>query len=244
MFVYTTGKRKLRRGCHTLKGVDSPSGSGPERLSSGHRRPPRAYVASSERERLREAMVRVAAEKGYAATTVAEVAEAAGVPASTFDELFEDKESCFLEAFGAVNDVVVAHASAAYVADGDAPWPERIAAALRAMVQLLAAEPDITRLTMVEGGAAGEAVRRLYGEALDRFTPFLEEGREYTEQKDLPADTARFAVGAGTAMIFDEIRAGRGAELEQVLPDLVFAVLMPYLGPEAAEREMRRVAAA
>ena len=26
-----------------------------------------------------------------------------------------------------------------------------------------------------------------------------------------------------------------------VMPDLVFAVLMPYLGPEAAEDEMRRV---
>ena len=43
-------------------------------------------------------------------------------------------------------------------------------------------------------------------------------------------------------MIFDEIRAGRGAELERILPDLVFAVLMPYLGPEAAKAEMRRVA--
>ena len=29
----------------------------------------------------------------------------------------------------------------------------------------------------------------------------------------------------------------------RILPDLVFAVLMPYLGPEAAEDEMRRVAA-
>ena len=42
-------------------------------------------------------------------------------------------------------------------------------------------------------------------------------------------------------MIFDEVRAGRGPELKRILPDLVFAVLMPYLGPEAAEDEMRRV---
>jgi hypothetical protein len=44
-------------------------------------------------------------------------------------------------------------------------------------------------------------------------------------------------------MIFDEVRGGRGGELEKILPDLVFAVLMPYLGPAAAEAEMRRVAA-
>lgn len=223
--------------------VDSTSGSGPERLASGRHGLPRAYVASSQRERLREAMVRVAAEKGYAATTITEVVEAAGVSTATFYELFDDKESCFLEAFGAVNDVVVAHVSAAYLAADGEPWPRRIAAALRAMVELLSAEADIARLTMVEGTAAGDSARRVYGEALARFAPFLEDGREYAGQKHLPADTARFAIGAGTSMIFDEIRAGRGADLEQILPDLVFAVLMPYLGPEAAEAEMRRVAA-
>ncbi len=58
----------------------------------------------------------------------------------------------------------------------------------------------------------------------------------------LPPDTARFAIGGASAMIFDEIRAGRAPDLVRILPDLVFAVLMPYLGPEAAEEEMRRVA--
>jgi AcrR family transcriptional regulator len=188
-------------------------------------------------------MVRVAAERGYAASTVDEVAEVAGVSSATFYELFEDKEACFLEAFGAVNDVVVAHVSAAYVAAESAPWPERIAAALRALVELLADEADIARLTMIEAGAAGEQARERYEESLARFIPFLEEGREFSEQKDLPPDTARFAIGAATSMIFDEIRAGRGDELEKLLPDLVFAVLMPYLGPDAAEREMRRVTA-
>jgi len=225
------------------QGVDSSTGSGPERLASGRHGLPRAYVASSQRERLREAMVRVAAEKGYAATTVTEVVEAAGVSSATFYELFEDKESCFLEAFGAVNDVVVAHVSAAYLAADGEPWPRRIAAALRAMVELLSAEADIARLTMVEGTAAGDSARRIYAEALERFVPFLEDGREWAGQDDLPPDTARFAIGAATSMIFDEIRGGRGADLEGILPDLVFAVLMPYLGPEAAEAEMRRVAA-
>ncbi len=42
-------------------------------------------------------------------------------------------------------------------------------------------------------------------------------------------------------MIFDEIRAGRAPDLVHILPDLVFAVLMPYLGPAAAEEEMGRV---
>jgi AcrR family transcriptional regulator len=219
-------------------------GSNPERLPSGRHGLPRAYVVRSQRERLREAMVRVAADKGYAASTVTEVIEAAGISRATFYELFDDKESCFLEAYDAVIDVLVAHVTSAYAAVSEEAWPVRVEAALRALVELLAAEADIARMAMVEVIAAGDQARERYRAALGRFIPFLEEGRDYSRQKGLPEDTPRFAIGGATSMIFDEIRAGRGPELPSVLPDLVFAVLMPYLGPEAAEEEMRRVAAA
>jgi AcrR family transcriptional regulator len=203
---------------------------------------PRAYVVRSERERLLEAMVRVAAAKGYEATTVADVVEFAGVPPETFEEQFESKTACFLEAYDAVFDVLVAHVAAAFEAASDEPWPEQIAAGLGALVELLSAEADIARMAMVEVTAAGDDARTRYRAALARFTPFLEQGRTYSGQGEtLPADTARFAVGGATSMIFDEVRAGRGPELKRILPDLVFAVLMPYLGPEAAEDEMRRV---
>jgi AcrR family transcriptional regulator len=188
-------------------------------------------------------MVRVAATKGYEATTVTDVIELAGVSRATFHEMFEDKDACFLEAYDAVIDVLVAHVTSAFEASAGEPWPDRIAAALRALVELLAAESDIARMAMVEVTSAGEGARERYRAALARFTPFLEEGRDYSGQGDeLPPDTARFAIGGATSLIFDEVRAGRGPELERILPDLVFAVLMPYLGPEAAEDEMRRVA--
>lgn len=187
-------------------------------------------------------MIRVAAAKGFEATTVADVIEVAGVSEETFYEMFENKQACFLEAYDAVIDVLVAHVTTAFEAAADEPWPDRITAGLRALVQLLAAEADIARMAMVEVTAAGDDARERYRAALARFTPFLEEGRAYSGRgEELPPDTARFAIGGATSMIFDEIRAGRGPELERILPDLVFAVLMPYLGPEAAEDEMRRV---
>ncbi len=192
-----------------------------------------------------EAMVRVAAAKGYEATTIEDVVEAAGVSRTTFDATFVGKEGCFLESYDAVIDVLVAHVSAAFESASGLPWPDRIAAALRALVDLLASEHDIARMAMVEVTAVGEDARIRYRAALGRFTYFLEEGRTFSAQgEELPADTARFAIGGATSMIFDEIRAGRGPELGRILPDLVFAVLMPYIGPEAAEGEMRRVARA
>lgn len=189
-----------------------------------------------------EAMVRMSAAKGYEATTVADVVEYAGVSREAFEALFEDKEACFLEAYDAVFDVLVAHVSAAFEAAAGEPWPEQITAGLTALVELLATEADIARMAMVEATAAGDEARERYRAMFTRFTPFLEKGRTYSGQgEELPADTARFAIGGAASMIFDEVRAGRGPELKRLLPDLVFAVLMPYLGPEAAEDEMRRV---
>jgi AcrR family transcriptional regulator len=203
---------------------------------------PRAYVVRSGRERLLEAMVRVAAAKGYEATTVVDVTEFAGVDEGAFYADFESKEECFLEAFDAVIDVLVAHVASSYEAASGRPWPERVGAGLRALVELLATEADIARLAMVEVTAAGDRGRERYRVALARFTPFLEEGRAYSGRgEELPADTARFAIGGATSMIFDEIRAGRGPELTRLLPDLVFAVLVPYLGAEAAEERRARL---
>ena len=188
--------------------------------------------------------MRVAASNGYQAASVDDVVNAAGVTRETFHTTFGDKETCFLEAYDAVSDVLVAHVTAAFESVAGEPWPDRVVAALRAMVELLAAESDIARMTMVEVTAVGEEARARYRANLNRFEPFLEEGRALSPRgKDLPEDTARFAIGGATSMIFDEVRAGRGPELRRLLPDLVFAVLMPYLGAETAEDEMRRLSA-
>jgi AcrR family transcriptional regulator len=219
------------------------SASNPRSGSGASQALPQAYAVRSERERLLEAMVRVAAAKGYEATTVDDVIEAAGVSRETFDGMFVGKAGCFLESYDAVINVLVAHVSTAFESTVGQPWKDRICAGLRALVDLLADEHDIARMAMVEVTAVGEDARIRYRAALGRFTYFLEEGRSASAQGDeLPADTARFAIGGATSMIFDEVRAGRGPELRRLLPDLLFAVLMPYLGPEAAEDEMRRVA--
>lgn len=203
---------------------------------------PRPYVVRSERERVLEAMLSEAAAKGYEVATVADVAAAAAVPRERFDEMFGDKHACLLEAYDAAVDVLLAHVTGAYEQAAAAPWPDRIVAALRSGLQLLASEADIARMAVVEIGAVGEEARIRYRDALLRFTPLVDEGRAASGQVDgLPPDTAGFAIGAATAMIFDEVRAGRATDLPLILPELAFAVLMPYLGAERAEAEMARI---
>jgi AcrR family transcriptional regulator len=224
--------------------MDSSSASDPRPPFPSAQPLPPAYAVRGERERLLEAMVRNAAAKGYEKTTIGDVVETAGLPRETFDALFAGKQECFLEAYDAVIDVVFAHVAAAYESGGGEPWPDRVVRALRALVDLLAAESDIARMAIVEMPGVGEDARLRYRAALGRFVPFLDEGRDFAGRvEELPSDTASFAIGGLTSMIFDEVRAGRAGELRRMVPDLTFAVLMPYLGPEEAEAEMRRVAA-
>ena len=51
------------------------------------------------------------------------------------------------------------------------------------------------------------------------------------------------AAGAVSGLIFDELLTGRAERLPELLPDLLFAMLVPYIGPSAAAEEMRKAAA-
>ena len=84
----------------------SPPAS-PSRLPSGRHGLTRDVVVASQRTRLVDAMAQIVAEKGYPATTVADVVERAGVSRRTFYEQFADKEACFLAAYDAGLEAVL-----------------------------------------------------------------------------------------------------------------------------------------
>src|ERR687887_842834 len=69
-----------------------------EPLPRGPHGLPRDVVVKSQRSRMLGALVEVVAEKGYAATTVADIIGRAGVSRTTFYQQFKDKEDCFLVA--------------------------------------------------------------------------------------------------------------------------------------------------
>jgi AcrR family transcriptional regulator len=203
-----------------------------------HRLPPEV-IARSQRERLLEATVRVAAEKGYGATTVADLTREAGISRTTFYAMYEDKEACFLAAYDSAVDGLVRRIGVAYEAEEG--WPNRARAGLTALLDALAEEPLVARLALVDAGAAGPAAQRRYRAALQRLTPFFEEGRDFAPGgRNLPANTSRMAIGAVAGLISDELAAGRAEQLPDLLSDVLFATLVPYIGPAAAAREAGR----
>ena len=200
-------------------------------------------MAGSEtrRQLILEAMVRVVGRKGYKATSVADVIEEANVSRTTFYKHFEDKHECFLAAY----DLVVERVLDAVVANCDAeqPWLERMRVGLTTVVELFALDPELARTAIVEVAAAGADARQRHWNAVARFTEFLADGEQLAGDRELPDNIALMAAGAVSGLIFDELLTGRAERLPELLPDLLFAMLVPYIGPSAATAEMRRAAA-
>lgn len=219
-----------------------PRGTGTRerwRPPRGRHRLPQEVISRSQRERLLEAAIRVVAEKGYAATTIADLTKEAGISRTTFYELFADKEACFLAAYDNAVEALVRRIGAAY--DAEESWPERARAGLAELLAALAEEPALARLALVDAGAAGPAAQRRYWAAVQRLTPLFEEGRDFSPGgRELPANTSRMAIGGVTGLISDELVAGRGEQLPGLLSDVLFATLVPYLGPDTATREVAK----
>jgi AcrR family transcriptional regulator len=197
-------------------------------------------VIDTRRQLILEAMVQVVGRKGYMATSVGDVIEAAGVSRTTFYNHFEDKHECFLAAY----DLVVERVVGAVLANCDAglPWVERMRAGLSTVVGLFALEPELARTAVVEVAAAGADARRRHWDAITTFTEYLSDGDELAGDRDLPSNIGLMAAGAVSGLIFDELLTGRAERLPELLPDLLFALLVPYIGPSAATEEMRRAA--
>jgi len=198
-------------------------------------------ATETRRQQILEAMVRVVGQKGYKATSVADVIAEADVSRTTFYKHFEDKQECFLAAYDTVVERVVGEAIAN--CDGSQSWLERVRRGLTAIVELFALDPALARTAIVEVAAAGADARQRHWNAISRFTEFLEDGTELAEGRELPENISLMAAGAVSGLIFDELLTGRAERLPELLPDLLFAMLVPYIGPGAATEEMRRAAA-
>lgn len=218
--------------------TDAPEDLRKWRLPRGRHGLPRELVTRSQRERLLAAVVRVTATRGYEATTVADILEEAGVGRESFYELFDDKLDCTLAAQALLVDDLDNQVRAAYLAPGD--WPDRVREALRVGLEWFAADPAAARFILVEMAAIGEAARARFHADFVRFTALVDEGLENGGPAPALAGATGLAVSGALARTYEEVVRGRTADLPALLPDLVYELLVPFVGEEAARVQQQR----
>lgn len=196
-------------------------------------------MAESQRGRILQAMIEVVSERGYPETRVVDVIAAAGVSRKTFYELFESKEDCFLATYDVLLENLVGDTARGFESRREGPWIERAAAGLAELLRHLAEHPDEARFAIVEVLAAGPRALARRDAALRQFTGFLDSGRSEAPV-ELPAITSLSIAGGINELIYGEVLHGRTASLPERLPELVFWVALPYLGPERAASERDR----
>lgn len=155
--------------------------------------------------------------------------------------LADGERERFLAAYDSVAERVIAEVVAACRGEDD--WLDRVRAGLSAVLRLFALDPELARAAIVDVQAAGADARRRYSDALGRLGELLEDGREAAAEHELPDDVALMATGAVSGLIFDRLLAGEAEALPELLPDLLYVLLVPYLGPRAAAEQMERAAA-
>jgi AcrR family transcriptional regulator len=188
-------------------------------------------------------MIEVVAERGYPETRVVDVIGVAGVSRKTFYELFDSKEDCFLAAYDGLLENLLRETTEAFEAPPGGRWAERAANGLRTLLEHLARHPEEARFAIVEVLAAGPKALSRRDAALRQFTGFLEAGRAETSI-ELPGITSLALAGGVNELLYSEILHGAAGRLPSRLPDLVYWITLPFLGPggAAAERERARLA--
>ena len=195
---------------------------------------PAPSASRAREEKVLAAMAALCAERSYAATTIGEVAKRAGVSTRTFYKLFpEGKQQCF-EAAG-VAFVAELEQSVAAARQDTGTWPDEVRAGIAAILEVAARKPDFARLAFVEAGAVDPALVERHRPAMaEALAPQpLPDG----ERADNPL--AIGALGRAQVLIIERITAGRTAELPQLLPDVLFIALLPFLGQEEALKAAR-----
>jgi AcrR family transcriptional regulator len=219
----------------TARGPAGPAA----RLPRGRHGLPREAVADSQRVRILTAMIAVVAARGYAATRVVDVISTAGVSRKTFYELFDSKEDCFLAAYDILLGRALEEAQAGFGVRAEVPWPERIESALGALLGHLAAYPAEARFALVEVLAAGPKALARRDSAMRQFAGFIEVGRAESGV-DLPVSTAQTVAGGIAELLYSEVLHGAAEQLPARVPELVFLIVLPFLGAERAAAERDR----
>lgn len=192
---------------------------------------------SDEARRLREALLDLCVERGYAELQLADLLERSGVDEAGFHRLYPDLDACFAAVLGEVYSEFFARAQAAVA--GESGWRDRMRATAYALLRFLRSDERVARLAAVEAQHAGEGAQRLFLDTFNRLVDLIDEGSAEAGGPDSPSRATALGVGGVLFARLQEAVAEGELERGEEIPQLMYAAVFPYLGAEAAEEELR-----
>jgi AcrR family transcriptional regulator len=195
-----------------------------------------AVVDGHRRGRILRALATCMAEKGYQATTIADIARAAHVSKTVVYAHFRDKEECLLELYTRAADQVMGTVTGAKQAARAAglPWRDRMREVIGAYLAALAAAPAVAWTALVEIQAAGRPALELRRQVIDRYVDLLtgvaaELAMLHPDQvRPVSREMVLAAVGGINELVLARVERGDAARLSED-GDVAAAVLIGLL---------------
>jgi AcrR family transcriptional regulator len=169
------------------------------------------------RRRLLDAMSHTVARKGYAETTIADLAAHARVSRRTFYEHFAGKDECLIALYEAASDQALSVLQASI--DPRRDWHAQVEQAIDAYLSTLACNPMLLRtlfIAILGLGPEGLGARRRANGRIAEFILSVVNGP--SRAKPMPAAHAMAIVGAINELILQAIEQDRAAELPALTP--------------------------
>jgi AcrR family transcriptional regulator len=210
-----------------------PTAWAPETMPRGAHGLPASVIARSQHTRIMYATAEVTMAKGYQKTKISDIVAAARVARTVFYEHFASKEEAFLEAQQFPTQYILDSCAEAYFSVDE--WPARIWRGLQTLLWLIAQNPAISHLRLVECYAVGPAAIRRAEEITRSFTLFMPEGFRYHAKGAPPPRLASQAIaGAIFEIIKRQVEEGEFATLPALLPQLAYIAIAPFTGAQEA----------
>jgi AcrR family transcriptional regulator len=196
--------------------VETPWGN-PDELRSRKLRPGGASTedetAANQRERIFGAIVAAVAEKGYEATTVADVSELSGVSKSSYYDHFADKEAGVV----ATVEALLAPALEFAADNGIGGGEDEARQGFERGIGLIASQAAAARLCLVDIYAAGPEAVALLERTVASFADLLARTFDRIEGREgMPVEIVRALIGGVQKVIYKRLLRGE----EEVLSDL------------------------
>lgn len=208
-----------------------------ERLPRGRHGLSPEYVARNQRERLIAGLTEALYEAGYQKTTVSLIGQHASVSKSDFYKHFESKDDCFFAAYEVAIERIRKQVSEACGRHERGDWSSRVRDAIASLLDLLAEDPALASLVLVEGLRAGRGVYDRYQAALESFVPELRAGAPLApDGEPVPEATDEAVVGGVASLLGRRVLAGEAEQIDELLPEVLEFALTPYLGAAEARR--------
>ncbi len=185
------------------------------------------------------AAVRAVDELGYSDTSVADVTSRARISRRTFYEQFADREACLVAALEDALGVLAGELAAGGL-EGLA-WRERVRTGLWRILVFLDREPVLARVLVVQALRGGPRVLERREEVLERLAGVVDGGRLVgVRGGECTPLLAEGLVGAAFGIVYARLLRGERRPLTGLLGELMGMIVLPYLGPAAARRELAR----